>query len=68
MKVKNLRDILTIVFKLIINILLYNSILFINNYFIKSKLVITLKDREIIIYRIIKLNRLDFLKLLIEIK
>ena len=54
LKVKELEDILVIVFKLATNILFSRSILFINNYFTYSKLAITLKDREIIVYKIIK--------------
>ena len=45
-----------------------NSILFIDNYFIKLKLIKKLKILKIIIYRTIKLNRIDLLKLLIKIK
>ena len=55
-------------FKLAINTLPYNFILFIDNYFIELKLAIKLKALNIIIYRIIKLNRADLLDLLIRIK
>ena len=68
LKVKELEETLAIVVKLVTNILLSNIILFINNYFIELKLAIALKDREIAIYNIIKYNRLDLLKLLIDMK
>ena len=53
---KELEDILAIIFKLITDILFSNIILFINNYFSKSKVAKALKVKRIIIYKTIKLN------------
>ena len=55
-------------FKLAIDTLLKDSILFIDNYFTYLKLAVALKDREITIYKTIKANRRDLLDLLIKIK
>ena len=53
---------------MITNTLFSNFILFINNYFIESKLTKALKVKEIAIYKIIKLNRTDLSELLMKIK
>ena len=55
-------------FKMIINTLPPNFILFINNYFIEPKLTEVLKVKRITIYETIKSNRIDLSELLIKIK
>ena len=55
-------------FKLVINTLPSDFILFINNYFIELKLTERLKNKEITIYRIMKSNRPDLPELLVEMK
>ena len=56
------------IIKLIINILFFDIILFINNYFNNLKLIIILKVKEIMMCEIIKLNRKDFSNLLVKMK
>ena len=68
LKVKDLRDILAIVYKLATNILPPNSILFMNNYFTEPKLAGNLKAKRIAVCGTMKLNRPDLLELLVEMK
>ena len=56
------------IYQIIIETLSFDIILFINNYFTKSRLAIALKIRRIIIYKTIKYSRINLLELLIEIK
>ena len=67
-KIKGLEDTSAIIFKLTLDTLSKDTILFIDNYFICPKLNITLKERGIAICETIKPDRRDLLKLLIEIK
>ena len=67
-KVKELRETLVIIVKLVTDILFSSIILFIDNYFTESKLAIALKVREITICETIKYNRSDLSKLLIDMK
>ena len=68
LKVKELGEISAIVVKLATNTLPSGTILFINNYFTESKLIIALKARGIAVCEIIKYNRSDLPKLLMNIK
>ena len=56
------------IFKLTINTLLKDLILFIDNYFICTELVVALKERGIIVCETIKAGRRDLLELFIEMK
>ena len=56
------------IIEIIINILLFNIIFFINNCFNNLKLIIILKIKEITIYEIINLNRKNLSNLLVKIK
>ena len=67
-KIKGLGEISVIMFKLTTNTLSSNSILFMNNYFSDLKLAGKLKTSRIVICEIMKLNRVDFSKLLVEMK
>ena len=55
-------------YKLATNILLSNSILFIDNYFTESKLARNLKAKRIAVCGTIKPNRPDLPELLVEMK
>ena len=68
LKVKDLRDILVMIFKLAIDLLSNNTILFINNYFTCPELAMTLRGRRITVYRTIKSRRKNLSELLIQIK
>ena len=54
--------------KLTTNLLLKNFILFIDNYFSYTELIVALKERGITIYRTLKTRKRDLSELLIEIK
>ena len=67
-KVKKLKDTLIMIIKLIINILFFNIIFFINNYFNNLKLIMILKVKKIAMCEIIKLIRKNLSNLLVKIK
>ena len=56
------------VFKIATDTLFSDSILFMNNYFIESKLARVLKVKGIAVYGIIKSNRTDLPELLVKMK
>ena len=67
-KVKNLGETLVMVYQMAIEILSFDIILFMNNYFTESRLVVVLKVRRIAVYGTMKHSWTDLLELLVEMK
>ena len=67
-KVKGLEDTSAMVFKLAIDLLPNNTILFIDNYFTCPELAMALRGRRITVYGTIKPERKDLPELLVQMK
>lgn len=68
LKVKKFEEILTMIYKLIIDTLFSNSIFFIDNYFFELKMIRKFMIVKIVVCEIMKSNRINISKLFVKIK